>query len=44
MDNIVSQCPYCGDLMEVGQNKENTKIKCQKCKRYFIEVNRKCCL
>ena len=36
MDNIISQCPYCGDLMEVWQNKENTKMKCHKCRKEFM--------
>ena len=36
MSKINVACPYCGLITAIDSNKENTKIKCQKCKRYFI--------
>ena len=36
MNTIFSQCPYCGEVTEIEQYKENTKVSCSKCKKEFM--------
>ena len=36
MSTIFSQCPYCGEVTEIEQYKENTKIRCGKCQKEFM--------
>ena len=36
MNDITIVCPYCGEVTEIEQHKENTKVRCGKCKKEFM--------
>ena len=36
MNDITIVCPYCGEVTEIEQHKENTQVRCSKCQKEFM--------